>query len=200
LKAVGVRTTTFDEWHRAIVTRRPIPGPAVILTFDDAFLDFDLYARPLLQQYHCSASVFLVTGCVGHVNAWDQGHEEPLLDWDQILRLHDQGIEFGSHTVSHSPLTLLSPERLFDELLDSRSAIEDRLGEPVSTIAYPYGDVDQVTRHLAGAAGYGYGLTCRQGPALLTDSLLDLPRIEVHGDMTAAQLLQALRLDVAVAA
>ncbi len=198
LRSAGVRTATFDEWHRATAARRPIPGPAVILTFDDAFLDFDVHARPLLAQYRFGASVFVVTGSVGHVNTWDRdGHVEPLLGWDHLGRLRDEGIELGSHTVSHSALTLLSPDQIFDELLDSRIAIERRLGQPVLSIAYPYGDVDQVTRHLAGAAGYRYGLTCRPGPASLTDSLLDLPRIEVRGDLSADELLSLVGLNAA---
>jgi hypothetical protein len=57
-----------------------------------------------------------------------------------------------------------------------------------------------VTRHLAAAAGYEYGLTCRDGPARLTESLLDLPRIEVHGGMSSDELLATLGLAIVPAA
>jgi len=55
------------------------------------------------------------------------------------------------------------------------------LGKPISAFAYPYGDEDQVVRHLIGACGYLFGLTCRVGRAGLWNPLLDLPRIEVLG-------------------
>jgi peptidoglycan/xylan/chitin deacetylase (PgdA/CDA1 family) len=201
LESAGIRTVTFDEWARASLVRRPIPGPAVILTFDDGFVDFEHYASPILARHHFQATVFLVTGHVGGVNRWDHDAEsEQLLDWDRVRRLHAAGTAFGSHTVTHPHLTLLPPEQMFDELFNSRITLEERLGVPITAIAYPYGDVDQVTRHLAGAAGYGYGLTCRGGPAVARDSLLDLPRIEVHGGMSTDELLASLGLTIPVAA
>jgi hypothetical protein len=59
--------------------------------------------------------------------------------------------------------------------------LERQLGGPVTAFAYPYGDSDQVVRHLIGACGYLFGLSCRPGLSRFEDSLLALPRLEVTG-------------------
>jgi peptidoglycan/xylan/chitin deacetylase (PgdA/CDA1 family) len=48
------------------------------------------------------------------------------------------GIAFGSHTATHRQLRSLCKEQVESELRFSRRAIEDALGEPVTTFAYPY--------------------------------------------------------------
>jgi hypothetical protein len=78
-------------------------------------------------------------------------------------------------------MTGLSPADIAREALVSREEIERRIGVTVSSFAYPYGDEDDVVRHLVGAAGFEYGLTCRPGSAHRRDSWLALPRIAVSG-------------------
>ena len=97
--------------------KRPLPGRAVIITFDDGYRDFLTEAWPLLAQYGFSATVFLVAGKVGRTNEWDHhyGQEIPLLGWEEIRGLQKEGIEFGSHSMSHRPLTKLSVEETVRE-------------------------------------------------------------------------------------
>ncbi len=179
----GYRSVTLEEWRRAAERRRPLPGRAVLFTFDDGYRDFQDQAWPLLRRYGFGATVFLVTGSVGRWNTWDEsrGDEEPLLEWDAIRLLHAQGVEFGAHSVSHRPLSLLSPEEIAAEALRSRLTIERELGGRVTAFAYPYGDEDPVIHHLVGAAGFGYGLTCRPTTADGSMPMLVLPRLEVRG-------------------
>ena len=89
--------------------------------------------------------------------------------------------------MTHPNLSVLPPERIFAEAFESRAAIEERLQTAVTAFAYPYGEEDDVVRHLVGAAGFGYGVTCRGDRATWTDPLLALPRIEVHGDADPAE-------------
>lgn len=62
----------------------------------------------------------------------------------------------------------------------------------MSALAYPYGDFDAAIAHLAGACGYTLGLTCEPRHAELTDNPLMLPRFEVHGRFTLADLDRTL--------
>ena len=59
-------------------------------------------------------------------------------------------------------------------------------------LAYPYGDVDAIVRHLAGGCGYPYAVTTEGRHVALTDNRLALPRIEVPGWFTALDLADAL--------
>jgi peptidoglycan/xylan/chitin deacetylase (PgdA/CDA1 family) len=109
----------METWQQAIATKTPLPGRAILLTFDDGYLDFFTYAHPLLQAYGFSATVFLVAERVGKSNQWDEiyGESVPLMDWVQIRQLQAQGIEFGSHSTTHRPLTALSvPEGFVTQL------------------------------------------------------------------------------------
>ncbi|MGQ0648899.1 MAG: glycosyltransferase, partial [Gemmatimonadaceae bacterium] len=161
LRDCGFRSIGLDEWRRATAARRPIEGRAVMITFDDAFRDFEEYAFPLLERYGFGATVFVVTDSVGRWNEWDRdGNAEPVLDWPAILRLRDRGVTFGAHSMTHARLTSLSPADVVRQVIGSRSALEYRLGTPVTAFAYPYGQNDEAIQHLVGACGFVYGMTC----------------------------------------
>ena len=49
---------------RCLEDRRPVPKGSVVLTFDDGFRDNLENAWPILEKYHVTATIFLVTGSV----------------------------------------------------------------------------------------------------------------------------------------
>jgi SAM-dependent methyltransferase len=102
----GFRCVSLDEWRRAMIARRPLAGRCVVLTFDDGYRDFLDHAWPLLQRYGFTATIFLPTDFVGSESRWDArlGETFPLLGWDEVQRLHAEGIAFGSHSSSHVAL------------------------------------------------------------------------------------------------
>jgi peptidoglycan/xylan/chitin deacetylase (PgdA/CDA1 family) len=183
LREAGYYSVSLEEWRAAVEAKKPLAGRAVLITFDDGYRDFLTDAWPRLRRYGFKATVFLVTDAVGRSNAWDGGYGEevPLLGWEELHRLGDEGVEFGSHSASHRFLTALSPADVVREGVRSRAILERRLGLPINAFAYPYGDADPVVRHLIGACGYIFGLSCRPGRSRFEDSLLALPRIEVTG-------------------
>jgi peptidoglycan/xylan/chitin deacetylase (PgdA/CDA1 family) len=78
------------------------------------------------------------------------------------MRRH--GIDVGSHTLSHPDLTQLPSARAEDEIRRSREIIEDRLGAPAESFAYPFGRYDDacraiVRKHYACACSTRLGLT-----------------------------------------
>jgi len=74
------------------------------------------------------------------VNTGAYKHLHSLLTWSQIREMSRNGIDFGAHTDSHQPLSTLSSEQLLKEFLVSKQAIEEQIGKPVASFAYPYGD------------------------------------------------------------
>jgi len=194
LREAGFRGIGLEEWRRALERWEPVSGRAVLLTFDDGYRDFAQEAWPLLERYGFSALVFLVADRVGGTNAWDEAYGEPapLMGWDEIRRLRDSGVEFGSHSASHPFLTSLSPVEVVREAARSRGELTRGLGGPVTAFAYPHGAEDPAIHHLVGACGYLYGLSCRPGPASFRDPLLALPRIEVTGSDTLADFIGKL--------
>jgi len=105
----------------------------VAVVFDDAFENFGSVAWPILRDLGLPATVFVVSGRTGATNAWD-GEEEPdiptlpLLDWDALGVLAEDGVEIGSHTRSHPRLDGLDSSHLEEEIEGSAHDIESKLG------------------------------------------------------------------------
>ncbi len=164
------------------------PRRTVALTFDDAYVNFRDHAFPLLQRYGVGATVYVVTGEAGGVSRWDAGCETPLRDWSDRRRLPGAGVDVGAHTVTHPRLTTLSSQRASMELRDARETLEDRLGAPVTTVAYPYGDVNAAVGRLAADAGYAAGCTIVRGNRHHPGRRMHLKRVQVD-DFTDEQRL-----------
>jgi peptidoglycan/xylan/chitin deacetylase (PgdA/CDA1 family) len=137
-----------------------------VITFDDAYLSVLRLARPLLDAVGFPATVYAPAAYLDTpdrplswdgIEQWIGGpHEDELLpmSWDQLGELADAGWEVGSHTLTHPHLTTLADGPLRSELVDSRATVEQRLGRPCATLAYPYGDHDERVVEAAAAAGY----------------------------------------------
>lgn len=129
----------------------------VALTFDDGYEDFFLNAFPILQRYGFTACIFVTTGYVGKESNWDygiRGFRKRHLSWKQIQELSDAGFSFGSHTVNHPDLTKI-PKQLVDyELKASKEILEDKLGQRVDFLSYPFGRYNRYAQHEAEKAGY----------------------------------------------
>ncbi|MFH1679559.1 MAG: glycosyltransferase [Candidatus Eisenbacteria bacterium] len=187
LRERGFYTIDLETWLEARSRRRQLRGRPILITFDDGYEDFAASAWPILRKAGFTATVFLVVNRVGRTASWDApngGKGAPLLTAEAIRPLQEEGVSFGSHAMNHVPLTALSTEELVREGTRSRRALAGMLGKPVRAFAYPYGDHDAVVRHLIGACGYVYGLTCDRDFCRYSHPLLALPRIEVEGGLT----------------
>ncbi len=185
---------TVGEWAYYLDRHRVPPGRAVVLTFDDGYHDFYEHAWPLLQAYKFPATVFVVVDKVGTTSDWDDelGEPLPLLDWPTIRKLQEDGIEFGSHTGDHRSLTTLAPGEAVRRERAARHRLEEELGRPVTTIAYPSGAVDEVARQAMRAAGHRIGLETAAGYATVWDDPMAVPRIEVANGDTLASFVTKL--------
>jgi len=60
----GIRTLDMTAFLGHISGRRPIRGPAVLVTFDDGFRDNLLHAAPILRRHGQHAVIFVATGLI----------------------------------------------------------------------------------------------------------------------------------------
>jgi peptidoglycan/xylan/chitin deacetylase (PgdA/CDA1 family) len=129
----------IDGWSNL----RSLPSRPVVLTFDDGFRNLLDHAVPVLKNCGFRATVFAVAGHLGKMNDWPGQPSElphyPLLSSTELVTLAGHGIEIGAHSVTHRYLTLLPADEARRELRESKRILEQILGIPVTSFAYPYG-------------------------------------------------------------
>jgi peptidoglycan/xylan/chitin deacetylase (PgdA/CDA1 family) len=167
------------------------------LVFDDGFRDFYTAAYPLLRRHGFSATINLPTAFIGPSHRTFKGRE--CLSWAEAQELQREGIEFGAHTVNHPRLAFLPWNEVRSEVFDSKKEIEDQLGVPVRTFAYPY-DYPQSDhrfcthfREVLAQAGFESSVTTIVGRANPSHSVLQLPRLPANTDDDSALLTAKLQ-------
>ena len=163
-----------------------------VITFDDGFEDFRAVAWPILQEFGFTATMFLPTAFIGQERRMFKGRA--CLTWDEVRRLNDEGVEFGSHTVNHPKLWQLDNASLEQEMTDSRREIEQEIGVRVASFAHPYAfpftDKPYVRRFKAAAsrAGYQCTVTTSLGRVRPSDDAFALKRLPANGADDSALL------------
>lgn len=163
-----------------------LPGSGadgLVITFDDGDGSVYQYAFPILKKYGVKAVVFLIADYIGKEDRWDitTVGRSAHLTWDEIKEMNDWGIEFGSHTLSHRNLTLLTRPEIVYELGESRRIIEEKIG-PIRCISYPFNRVNSEVVWCAKQACYQYGfggdgqndLLLKKEAVYITDNVISL--------------------------
>lgn len=99
------------------------------------------------------------------------------LTWDQVHEMAAGGMEFGSHTMSHKPLTSFDRNGARYELQASKAAIEKATGKPCEFIAFPEGKYNDMVMEETKEAGYRYAFTVNTGRDFPWDDPYDLDRV-----------------------
>lgn len=160
---------------------KKLPQKTAVITFDDGFLDFRDTAWPVLKKLGFSATVFVPTKCPGENENWEGANNPPreLMSWSDISALYEDGARFGSHSLNHANLTQLDEAELAEQLRQSRSDLENALGDPVDAFAAPYGAVNKSVRD-AIADFYDIAAGTRLGTMDAAGDIFDVPRLEMH--------------------
>ena len=195
LRTSGRSSATVDEWIAGRFARN-----RALLTFDDGYDDLYTELLPLVAERGLKPLVFLVANPEFETNAWDHRRglrRRNLLTTAQIREMQAHGVEFGSHTVNHRWLPECSDADLQHEIGDSKKMLEDRLGAPIRTFAYPFGGVDQRVRAAVAEAGYDLAFTVMPGLNFWTDPLC-LHRADVHENISFFDFLCQLRTGLSI--
>jgi GT2 family glycosyltransferase/peptidoglycan/xylan/chitin deacetylase (PgdA/CDA1 family) len=181
----------LDAVLAAFAGSEQLPARSVLVTFDDAYANLLTEGMPVLEERRIPALVFAVADRVGGVNEWDLrkgGTELKLLDAEGLRALVERGVEIGSHTASHRPLTQVPPDELPVELEGSAARLDAlRLPRP-RALSYPHGDTSPAVAAAARRAGYAIAFTVRPGIACRGVDPFAVPRIEVLAGDTPRKL------------
>jgi len=194
LKKLGIQGLSLNQAMPYIKGERR--GRVVALTFDDGFASVFHVALPVLAQYGFSATCFFVADKIAGYNDWDkpQARRAALMSANEICQFTAAGHEVGSHSLTHPHLTRLDNSQAQHEIVHSKQKLEDLIGCPILSFAYPYGDENEALRHLVRQAGYIHAVSTIKGRAgrPLTD-VFALPRHSIRrNDLLPQFLLKCL--------
>lgn len=134
------------------------------ITFDDGWAGSFDAAGPLLERFGMTGTVFVTTGLIG------QPH---FADADTIRQAVAGGrFNVGSHGVTHRLIGELSDDEIRRELADSKQTLEEIIGQPVTTIAFPGGSYDRRVVQIARELGYSELHTSKVGLNRPTDDVI----------------------------
>ena len=189
LKDNNYQTVTFKDLTDNRYKHRFDRGNKfVILTFDDGYVDNYKYAFPLLKKYGFKAVIFLVSDL--DYNKWDVDvptnpeREFKLMDMDMVKEMEEYGIEFGGHTKTHPKLANLLIEEAKKEILESKATLEEKLGHPLVSFAYPYGNMNKEVRDVVANSGYQFAVATDSGDICFSTDLFQIRRIGIFSTNT----------------
>jgi peptidoglycan/xylan/chitin deacetylase (PgdA/CDA1 family) len=154
LKEWGYTPISATLLVKAIRFGAELPSRPIVITFDDGDASVYTQAFPVMRELGFRGVNYLVFNYIG-----TPGY----LSIDQIKELSLAGWEVGSHTMTHTDLT--KSQSVEWEVVQSHRSLEELLGVPVETFAYPFGEkatnLFKIVRNNYSAA-MGLGSTANQ--------------------------------------
>jgi peptidoglycan/xylan/chitin deacetylase (PgdA/CDA1 family) len=142
-QVIGLAACAKERWKENLWERK------TAITFDDGYLDNYQQAFPVLKEFGFSATFFVTAADVGKAG---------FMTWDMLREMVAvPGIEIGSHTLEHKPLSDMPGTEARTSVVISKKILEEKLGREIKAISYPCGSFNEGIVEMARSAGYAYG-------------------------------------------
>ena len=166
LRDNGYDTIFFDDLDHISDYDKPI-----LLTFDDGYRDNYTNLFPLLQKYNMKATIFMISDAI---------YSSSFVTAEMLREMSDSGlVSIQSHTVSHIELGFQSNEtEIRRQLLNSKQVLEAITGKSITTLAYPNGSSNALTRSIV-PNYYKYALNKDGGHFVCGQNLFTMNRIRI---------------------
>ncbi|PIU24252.1 hypothetical protein COT12_01995 [Candidatus Berkelbacteria bacterium CG08_land_8_20_14_0_20_39_8] len=181
LKNNGFSAISFESWLN--FPNKKLPKKPIILTFDDGYSDAFDNVLPILEADNQIGTFYIISGFVG---------KEGFLNTDQIKKMSEMGMEIGSHSVDHPNLATASPEKLSQELSNSKSLLEQIIGKKIIGFCYPSGDYNPEVEKAVENAGYLTSTTTNSGISTTKNDKFSLPRLRIGPTTTNEKFMKIL--------
>ena len=156
LSGNGFKTLTAEELVAFVEGAYAPPQRSVVLTFDVGGSKFDDYENvvvPALRKYGFHAIFFVLASrtldeCDGENACWPA-----LAGWQK-----EGVISVGSHSWSHIDYAAMPPEQIALDAGRSKKLIEEKIGQPVLGICYPFDSPNPAAFSILEALGYKFAV------------------------------------------
>lgn len=162
-----------------------IPERSVVITFDDGYASFLVYALPLMEHYVFKTTLNIIGRYVG--TYCNIGINRPMISWDEYRHLVSTGlVSLGYHTYNlhnfeKGGVRGVTQEAFYRDLMSFQETMMHELGRSSDIIAWPFGLYHKRHIEMAEKAGFKYLLTSAPETYHIGQSLLEIPRIAVGG-------------------
>jgi peptidoglycan/xylan/chitin deacetylase (PgdA/CDA1 family) len=201
LTALAAAGWEFVSYEAALAARQggeELPPRALLVSFDDAYVDLLETACPILERHGAPGLVFVVADQIGGTNVWDSrkgAAELALLGAEGLAEVAGRGLEIGSHAVSHRALPTVPEDEIGAEIGGAADRIEAAGLPRPRAFSYPYGRWTPALAAAVREAGYANAFTVEWGAWGPETNPFAIPRIEIH----ASDSPQKLKLKLAAA-
>ena len=173
LKNNGYNTITLRDLYEHWEYGKPLPTNPIVLTFDDGYRSMYDFVMPELVKRNMVATFFIIT---------DKFNHPGYVNESMILAMHKNGMEIGSHSHSHGDLRNVDLEI---ELNQSKTLLENIIGDTVYSFCYPCGLYNKNTINYVAKCEYKVAVTVKYGEASINQNIYELKRIGINrGDGT----------------
>ena len=186
----GYTTITPQDYARARKGKQQLPEKPIILSFDDGYEDNWRVVLPMLEERRMRAVFYMVTNSIG---------KPGYLTWDNLFDMERRGMEIGSHTANHLPLTTLSPEKQREELRLSKLMLEWKGMKTIYSFSYPNGSYNAGVVTMLAEEEYLTAVTGEAGLNTLETNPYLLRRVNIpppHFGLTEFRL-RLMKADIA---
>jgi len=112
-----------------------------------------------------------------------------IMTWDNVREMASNGMEIGSHSVSHPILSQLSASELKKEIIESKLEIQEQLHIDCNVIAYPVGGKNAFNKDVEKLVEENYNFGCSYISGVNTKKNIDyysLKRLHIERDTSKA--------------
>lgn len=177
LADLGNPVLSIEEFIALLAGRRPLPAPAVLLTFDGCYSDQLEHAVPVLNSFNFPATFFPLSASLTVPVAVMRTARR-----NELRELVKSGHTIGCHTHTHPDLTRLAMANLQREVVGSKQLLEDAVGQRVRAFCYPYGACNPQVASLVRDAGFDVAFTVELGGVRFGTDPYRLKRLPVFGE------------------
>ena len=171
LQAEGYTAITLENFVQAVRGYRPLPPKPIVLTFDDGYEDNYSTMLPILEAHQMTAVVFVITNELGRPG---------YLTFDELKDMQRRGIEIGSHTSDHLPLTTLDETTRLRQIRESKIFLEWGGLKPICSLSYPNGAFSPEIIEILRQEKYLAAVTGETGLNTLETNPYELYRVHIR--------------------
>jgi peptidoglycan/xylan/chitin deacetylase (PgdA/CDA1 family) len=201
LKDNGYNGITMSTYVNYLEGRGELPEKPVVITIDDGYVSGYTGAFPILKKYSIPATYYVYTVFFPRA--------KQALSVEQVKEMAAAGEEIGCHSKTHPILTFKVKKVgekkipmtdaeylkfLREEIITPRKVLQEELGLPIDTFAYPYGAYSSEVEAVVKEAGYRAALSVCPSYNTLSTGRLALKRTIIYFNTTTDKLKKLLEM------